>query len=132
MTDYKIRSVCEPGWGWLEERIRRPLCPDAVVFGAEAPDGSCAGMAAFEQWTPTSVGVHVAIDRRGALALARDVLTWALDLRHTVWALVADGSRSMRLATKHFGFKERGRLPGGADSGRDLVLIAVTREEFYR
>lgn len=115
---------------WLEQRIGRRLGVDAV--GYEVVDGPrILGMAAFEWWSASGVGVHVAVDSPLALRHARRLLENALADRHVLWALVAEDSRSLPLAL-HLGFKESGRVPDGFREGNDLVLLALTRADYYQ
>lgn len=114
---------------WLEQRIGRRLGVDAV--GYEVVEGRrILGMAAFEWWSESGAGVHVAVESPMALRHARRLLDAAMDERAVLWALVAEDSPSRALAT-HLGFKETGRVPGGYRAGADLVLLAMTRADYY-
>ncbi len=114
---------------WLEARIRRPLCPDAVCYHAVDSEGRTVAAAAFEQWTENAVGVHLAAERPMALRHARRLLDEALRLRKVVWCLVDMVSPSAILARK-LGFVDSGTLPGGGTNGRNAALLVLTRERF--
>ncbi len=113
--------------GWLEARIHRTLASDAVAFEAVDNRGEVRGMVAYEWWSETGAGVHVAVDSPMALRHARGALDFIFQTRDVLWALVAQGSRSLRLAL-HLGFTVTGTVPGGYALGQDLVLVSLTRE----
>ncbi len=116
---------------WLEARLRRPLCPDAVCYHAVDPEGRTVAAAAFEQWTTNAVGVHLVVERPMALRHARQLLDEALRLRKVVWCLVDATGPSAVLARK-LGFVDSGTLPGGGTDDQDAALLVLTREHFDR
>lgn len=127
MTRYDVHPTDE--FSWLERRIRRVLGVDAIGFEATDSHGEVVAMCAFEWWSANAVGVHVAADRPLGLRVAWDMMRWALEQRATVWGIVEADGKSDRLA-RRLGFKERGRLPGAGDNRNDLVLLALSRDDF--
>lgn len=125
---YEVQVAPPTHHGWLEAQLQRPLGADVIAMEAVDEHGDIKGMLAFEWWSPGAVGVHVAVATPLALRKTAKVLQFALSLRPVLWALVADGAPSLKLALR-VGFKVVGRVPSGYSEGRDLVLVALSKEK---
>lgn len=107
--------------------------PRTPCKAIEAVDGQgrVRGRIGYNDWTPSSVRMHVALD---GVAASRALLRPAFQYpflqcgRRVVWGLVPDGSPSLRLAL-HAGFREAHRIRDGWAPGVDLVHVEMRRED---
>lgn len=112
---------------FLTERTGQCVTPKARGIGHFGPKGLDA-MVVFDQWTPGSAEIHMAIDNPMATrALARAVIDYAFgETGRTVLLarIVSTNTRSVQLA-EWLGFREVARIEDAWDSGADIVILRL-------
>jgi L-amino acid N-acyltransferase YncA len=122
-------------YGWLMVRVG--LRPDGVTRGfraleAHGADGEPVAMVGYDQWTETSVAVHMACERPAAW---RSLLGPAFHFpfveagKLVLVGGVAASNAASRSMTEHMGFREVGRVPDGYKPGDDLIVYSMRRAD---
>lgn len=133
MTDFTfnpMKTVRE--WEWMAARANPLWTPKSTGIVVKDGNLEIAAMAVMDNWTETSVQVHMAIDRpivlrRGFLQeIARYVFTIAgRDI--LLGTVPGDNAKAIRL-NKHIGLDIVHSIKGGFKPGVDYHLMELRRE----
>lgn len=129
-----MRVLAAASWelSWLERRAGCVLTRNARGVKAVDAYGAIRAMVAFDSWTNASAQAHMAAETPIAWrSLLRPAFSYPFieaDKRVLIAVIPAGNERSLRLA-KRFGFRETHRVPDGWDTGEDLVLLEMRRED---
>jgi hypothetical protein len=118
-------------WLWFKQRTSVILCEDSEAIIAEDEHG-IAGMVVFDTWTPSSVNVHMAIDRPACIraGLFREVSVHAYIRRgkKRMFGLVPSNNERARRMDEKIGFTEVARVPDAVDDGVDYIVMRLDKE----
>ena len=126
-----VRAAPPRDFAWLYTRTGHLLSGAARAIEAVDDQGRIRGMVGYDDWTPNSVRMHVALESPGATrALFRPAFLYPfveVGVSIALAVIVSTNRQCMRLA-KHLGFSEIHRVPGGWNEGADLVFFRLDRE----
>lgn len=127
-----VQAAPREHFGWIAERAEIGIGPGTRALEAVRPDGSIAGMVAFDGWMPGAVCLHVAVDSpmalRRLIAPAFGVAFDGFKRRVVLAMVVASNEESLRLV-KGLGFREVFRGKDWFAPGQDLVFHEMRRDE---
>jgi RimJ/RimL family protein N-acetyltransferase len=130
----KIQMAAPSRFEWLLERAGGPMTPAFKALEIVDRRDTTVAMVGFDNWTPTSAQVFIAIDAPIAARFAGPVLSFAFAYHKLklIWGLVgAANERSLRFA-KRIGFVEKARIEDAWKEGEDMVLIQLTGSDASR
>lgn len=126
-----LRTTTPEDIAWIEDHVG-VLKRNATSIAALRPDGTIAGVVAFDAWNPGSVQCHVALESPMAWRhLTRAVWDYAFTQEGVAVVLAVIPSHrceAVRMAIC-LGFKSTHRVRDGFCPGSDLVHFAMRREE---
>lgn len=118
---------------WAEARI--PNCrfrSDAVAIGHER-DGELVAVVVYDTFTAKSCFVHVASSGRKWNTRDFSIVSMAYPFNQCGFSrincIISATNRLSLLFTRHFGWKEEGRLREAGAEGEDIIFFGMLRRE---
>lgn len=125
-----VRAAPPRDFAWLYQRTGFLLSGTGKAIEAVDAKGQIRGMVGYDDWTPGSVRMHVALD---APAAGRDLLRPAflypfveVGVRVALAQVVSTHKRIVALAL-HLGFRETHRELRGWDDAGDIIFMRLDR-----
>jgi RimJ/RimL family protein N-acetyltransferase len=125
-----VRAAPPSDFAWLYVKTGHLLSGTARAIEAIDDNGRILGMVGYDDWTPSTVRMHVALESSMA---ARVLLEPAffypfveVGVSIVLAVIVSTNRRCLRLA-KRVGFREMHRIVGGWDEGADLVFMRLDK-----
>jgi hypothetical protein len=116
---------------WLQARTGVALTPDVRGVKAVRPDGSVAGLVAYDLWTEGACQVHLAVETPAAW---RCLLEPAFQYpfleagRRVLLGMAAASNRPLLRLLTRLGFTRTATIPDGIAPGDALHLFTLRRE----
>lgn len=127
----KVLPAKKSELSWVEQRASCTLSSNATGIKVVRKDGSIAGMVAYDSWTKNSVQAHMAVESPIAWrALAPETFRYPFEqvgIGVILGVIPAYNQKSLTMA-KRLGLVETYRVPNGWDTGVDLVLLELAKE----
>lgn len=131
----KFRKIaCDDDWKWIFDRASPLLTPTTTGIVAYDEDtGDIKGMAAFDNWTETSVQAHLAIDSPMVLrhGLIQEMAEYVFNTagREIILSTVpASNKKSVKIVT-HIGMSMVHSIKDGFKLGVDYLLFELRKED---
>jgi RimJ/RimL family protein N-acetyltransferase len=127
-----VRAAPPEHFAWLYAKTGHLLAGSSTAIEAIDSAGRIRGMVGYDDWTPNSVRMHLAVDTpvagRALLlpAFAYPFLEVGVEL--AIGTIVTTNRRSLALAL-HLGFREVYRVKDGWASGEHLALLELHRSD---
>lgn len=120
-------------WKWMVDQTGIGWCANSQGFVAIDADGTIMAGAVFDEWTKTSCCAHYAVAnpmvlRHGYLQNAFTYVFEKCDRLMIIGKTASDLPKALRF-NKHLGFTEVCRITDAFDTGVDLVLQQMRRED---
>ena len=137
---YTFHSVLEKEayWDWVAQRAGTVKCMNSRGFIALRDNGDIDAGVAFDNWTKTSCGTHIAIEnpfvlRHGFLEEVARYVFDVCDRKIIVGFTPGDNEAALRFNRK-IGWVEIARIPDGQDHGVELVIQTMRPDQcrYYR
>lgn len=126
-----LRPTTPEDIAWIEDHVG-VLKRNATSIAAVKPDGTIAGVVAFDAWNPGSVHCHIALESPMAWRhLTKAVWLYAFEQEGVSAVLATIPSHrceAVRMAIC-LGFKSTHRVRDGFCPGSDLVHFEMRRED---
>jgi hypothetical protein len=126
-----VRAAEPSDLEWLAQRTGWVFTANARGLAAIDRLGVTRGCVGYDEWTPSSVRAHMAVDTpiawRALLKLAFSYPFVECDKTLLLAVINSDNVRSNTLV-RRFGFKEVHRVIGGWSKGVDLVMYQMHRD----
>lgn len=126
-----VRAAPPRDFAWLYQRTGFLLSGSGKAIEAVDSQGRIRGMVGYDDWTPSAVRMHLALDTPMAgKALLRPGFLYPfaeVGVRVALAQVVSTHKRIVKLAL-HLGFRETHRVRGGWDEGADLIFMRLDRE----
>lgn len=126
-----VRAAPRPDFHWIETRASLSLGTMATAIEAIDETGRIHGMVAYDNWTPNSAMIHLALDSRMA---ARYLLGPAfaypfIDLnREILIGIVRESNEKALKLDFHLGFEVAHTIRNGWDQGENLIVLEMRRD----
>ena len=127
-----VRAAPPEHYAWIRDRTGLRHSTEFRAIEALDASGEIRGMVGYDDWTPNSVQMHVAIDTPIVTrALVRPAFVYPfIEAGRKVVIGVTPSDRERALVfNKRLGFHETMRLHNGYADGVDLVFQLMTRDE---
>lgn len=127
-----VRAAPPRDFAWLYQRTGFLLSGTGRAIEAVDSRDRIHGMVGYDDWTPASVRMHVAVDAPAAVRpLLRPAFLYPfaeVGVEVALIQVVSAHHRVVELA-RHLGFRETHRLAGGWAPGADLVWMELHRRD---
>lgn len=132
MTVYFKPMTEDAEWYWFKRRTGTIQCEDTQGIVAYK-DGDIVAVCAMDTLTVDSLNVHFAIEYPLVIkhGFFHEIARHCFDVlgKRRMFGLVpAKNAKALKI-DKNIGFKEVARIPHGYQTGEDLVIMKMEREE---
>ena len=127
-----VRVAQPSSYGWIKDRLGLAVSDKFAAVEVVRDDGTIAGMVGYDNRTPNSLSLHIAIETPAALrklVVAGFVGAFELEGKGLVHCLIrTDNERSLRLVRK-LGFRPVALLADAWSPGVGFVIWEMRKEE---
>lgn len=132
MSRLRVMAAPPSSFGWIASRTGCVPTSNATAIAAIGPDGLVRGMVLYEKWTPNSVQAHMAVDSPIVWrSLVGPAFAYPFEQCGKSLLIAVVPSHNVRSCAlvRRFGFTESHRIRDGWETGDDLVMFEMRKEQ---